>query len=449
MVPPAVASELPASEAARAAQKSARDSYGRLLAYLAYRWRDIAAAQDALAEAFASALQSWPRSGVPDSPDAWLMTAAKRNLLQMQRHAGVAADPAVAILLADDDAVAIAAPLIPDERLKLLFVCAHPAIDPAARTPLMLQTVLGLEARQIASAFLVSPTAMAQRLVRAKIKIRQAGIGFEAPEASELPERTHAVLEAIYAAYGLGWEAATSDTLGSAPGSNLVEESIYLADLTATLLPDSAEAAGLLALLLLCESRQAARYGSGGEFMPLHLQDCALWNKTLIQQADQILWAAAARRQPGPFQLEAAIQAAHCHRVYTGNVPWSSIATLYQQLIHIGPTLGALVGRAVALGEAGTARDGLSALEEIDHSTVETYQPYWVAQAYLLAKDGQRAQAVLSYQRAMGLTAQAAVRSHLQHQLRAIASKPDPCKFLPGSTLAVIPAKAGIQFLRR
>ena len=406
MTLPAAPLEVAATAATRAARQAARDSYGRLLAYLAYRWRDIAAAEDALAEAFASALQTWPTTGVPRAPDAWLMTAAKRNLLQMHRHARLANDPAVAILLGEQDAAAADAPRIPDERLKLLLVCAHPAIDAASRTPLMLQTVLGLEARQIASAFLVSPAAMARRLVRAKTKIRQTGIRFLEPEASELPGRVHAVLEAIYAAYRLGWEGSSGDEPGSAQASNLVEESIYLADLTASLLPDNAEPAGLLALLLLCESRQAARHGPRGEFVPLHQQDCALWDKTLIERADQILWAAAARRQPGPFQLEAAIQAAHGHRIFTGTVPWSAIATLY--------------GQAVALGEAHAASDGLTALEQIDLASVETYQPYWVARAYLLAKDGQPAEAAASYRRAMGLTSQPAVRTYLQQQIGSL-----------------------------
>lgn len=407
----------------RHAEQAARASYGRLLAWLAYRWRDLAAAEDALAEAFASALESWPQTGVPESPDAWLMTAAKRNLLQMQRHARVAADPAVTILLGEADAAAPGAPLIPDERLKLLFVCAHPAIDPAVRTALMLQTVLGLDAKRIASAFLVSPAAMAQRLVRAKTKIAQAGIRFEEPEAHELAERIHAVLEAIYAAYGLGWEGLAGDALGVAQASNLVEESIHLADLTASLLPGSAEAAGLLALLLLCESRQAARYGQAGEFIPLHLQDCSLWDKALIKRANHILWAAAAQRQPGPFQLEAAIQSAHCQRVFTGSVPLQGIAQLYHQLVQMSPTIGALVSRAVAICDAGSASDGLEALNGIDAAAVTAYQPYWVARAYLLAKQGQRVEAVASYQRALGLTTLPAVRAYLQARLASLSNE--------------------------
>ena len=410
------------SETHRSIERAARQSYGRLLAWLAWRWRDLAAAEDALAQAFASALESWPKTGVPDSPDAWLMTAAKRNLLQMERHARLAADPAVTVLLGDGEPAAPDAPAIPDERLKLLFVCAHPAIDPAVRTALMLQTVLGLDARRIASAFLVSPAAMAQRLVRAKTKIAQAGIRFEEPEARELPQRIHAVLEAIYAAYGLGWDGLDPDALGVEQASNLVEEALYLAELTATLLPASAEASGLLALLLLCESRRAARHGPSGEFMPLHAQDCTRWDLQRIRQADGILWVAAAKGQSGPFQLEAAIQAAHCHRAFTGSVPWQGIARLYDQLVQLAPTTGAQVSRAVALAEAGSVADGLAALDALDATAVASYQPYWVARGHLLALAGLPGQAFPGYQHALGLTTLPAVRSFLQQRLDLLSN---------------------------
>lgn len=409
--------------AQQAASQAARASYGRLLAYLAYRWRDIAAAEDALAEAFASALQSWPANGVPDAPDAWLMTAAKRNLLQMARHAKVAADPAITILMGETEQAAPVAPLIPDDRLKLLFVCAHPAIDPAVRTALMLQTVLGLDARRVASAFLVSPTAMAQRLVRAKNKIAQQGIRFEEPEAKDLPDRIHAVLEAIYAAYSLGRDGAGSDDLGGLATSDMVNEALYLADLTASLLPQSAEAKGLLALLLLCEARRNARQGSQGQFVPLHQQDCTAWDKTMVVQADRLLGQAVALLQPGPFQLEAAIQAAHSERLFTQIVPWSSIAQLYDQLVQLAPTTGAQVGRAVAIGEARGAQHGLDALSQVAGNSVQNYQPFWVAQAYLLAKQAKSVDAQASYQQALGLTTQPAVRAHLQSQIQLLLIK--------------------------
>jgi RNA polymerase sigma-70 factor, ECF subfamily len=406
-----------------AASQAARSSYGRLLAYLAYRWRDIAAAEDALADAFASALQSWPVSGIPDAPDAWLMTAAKRNLLQMARRAKLASSPAITILLGETEEAMPAAKLIPDDRLKLLFVCAHPAIEPAMRTALMLQTVLGLDAKQVASAFLVSPTAMAQRLVRVKNKIAQQGIRFEEPEAKDLPDRIHAVLEAIYAAYSLGCDGIGADQLGTHATGDMVSEALYLADLTASLLPQSAEAKGLLALMVLCEARRPARLGPQGEFVPLHQQDCNAWDKTMIEQADQLLSQAAALHQPGPFQLEAAIQAAHSERLFTQVVPWAGIAQLYNQLSQLAPTTGAQVSRGVAIGEALNAQAGLDALSQIPSDSVQNYQPFWVAQAYLLAKQAKSVEAQASYQRALGLTTRQDVRAYLQLQIQALLNK--------------------------
>lgn len=413
----------PDRQAMVAAEAAARDSYGRLLAYLAYRWRDIAAAEDALAEAFASALQTWPRDGVPASPDAWLMTAAKRNLLQAARHAKIAADPAVTILLGEEEGMSDASnqnpPAIPDDRLKLLFVCAHPAIDPAIHTALMLSTVLGLEAKQIAAAFLVKPATLAQRLVRAKTKIRDAALRFEEPEAEELPQRVHAVLEAIYAAYGLGWAGALD-----AQSPDLAQEALYLAQLLRHLLPAnqpaSAEAAGLLALLLFCESRQAARAAGDGGFVPLHEQDAALWDREMMQAANQALWQAAALHSPGRFQLEAAIQSAHCQRAFTGSVPWEGIAMLYAQLATIAPTVGALVGQAVAVGEAHSPARGLELLAQMADAAIADYQPWWVAKGYLLARQGERAAARECYQRAIGLTELPATRDYLLRRAQAL-----------------------------
>ncbi len=238
------------------AEAVARAAYGRLVAYLAARSRDVAAAEDALAEAFAAALRVWPETGVPERPEAWLFTAARRQLIQAGRRQAVrgAAEPTLALLAEERQDRAPDA--FPDERLKLLFVCAHPAIDPAARAPLMLQTVLGLDAARIASAFLVAPAAMGQRLVRAKTRIREAGIAFAVPEPEELPERLAAVLDAIYAAYGSGWEDAAGT---DARRKGLTAEAIWLARLVTALLPGEPEARGLLALMLYCEARAAAR----------------------------------------------------------------------------------------------------------------------------------------------------------------------------------------------
>lgn len=401
----------------QAAIQVVRTAYGRILAYLAYKFRDIAAAEDALAEAFASALTTWPHSGVPDAPEAWLMTAAKRNLLQMQRHAMVEQDPVATILLVNEDTAAPELPAFPDERLKLLFACAHPAIDVSIRTALMLQTVLGIEADKIAAAFLISPSAMAQRLVRAKTKIRLTGIRFEEPEAHDLPERVQAVLEAIYAAFGLAWD----DHLDG----DFSDEAIYLADLTASLLPQQAEPAGLLALMLFCDARKAARHinlsGSATRFVPLHEQDMTLWDKTRIDRANQILWHAAGLRQPGPFQLEAAIQSAHCQRLYTGAVPWAGITLLYGQLLHIAPTLGAQVGHAVAVGESEGPGAALQVLRTIaDRHDVATYAPYWAALAHWQARHGETSSAAASYQTAISLHKGASEREYLQSRIELL-----------------------------
>lgn len=395
----------------RAAETAARESYGRLLSWLAWQWRDVQAAEDALADAFVAALSHWPERGIPDAPEAWLMAVAKRNLLQVARHRKLASDPAVTMLLAEELAEAPELPSLPDHRLKLLFVCAHPALDASVHTALMLQTVLGLDAKQIAPAFLVAPSTLAQRLVRAKRKIHDAGLRFEVPEGPELAARLQAVLEAIYAAFGLGWDAAV---LFDAEASELTEEALYLARLVVALQANSAEARGLLALLMFCAARRAARFDAGGGFVPLHEQDEARWDRAMIVDANQMLWSASALRQPGPFQLEAAIQSAHCQRAFTGVVPWTGIATLYEHLVRIAPTIGALVSQAVAIGEAAAPADGLARLEQLDPATVRDYQPYWVALAHLQARDGRIAESRLAASHAIGLSPQAAIRRHLR-----------------------------------
>src|SRR5215472_3457103 len=297
----------------RAIERAARESYGRLVAFLAARSRDVAAAEDALADAFHAALESWPRDGVPDKPEAWLLVAARRRLIDAARHARTRADAAPTLLAIADEAQEMAgvAAAFPDERLKLLFICAHPAIDAAARTPLMLQVVMGLDAARIASAFLVQPSAMGQRLSRAKAKIRDAGIAFELPEAKELPARIGAVLEAIYAAYGSGWD----DVAGADPRrKGLATEAIELGRLLLRLMPDDADVKGLLALMLYCESRRDARRSAEGSYIPLSEQDVSRWSMPLIAEAERILTAAREAESIGRFQLEAAIQSVHAQR---------------------------------------------------------------------------------------------------------------------------------------
>ena len=395
--------------AAATAEATARRSYGRLLAWLAWQWRDVAAAEDALAEAFASALARWPRDGVPDSPDAWLLTAARRQLLVAARRQRLADDPTLTVLWPDEHAPAPEVPPLPDTRLRLLFVCAHPAIDPGVHSALMLQTVLGLDAARIASAFLVKPEAMTKRLVRAKAKIRAAGLRFEEPEPREWPERLASVLEAIYGAYTLHW-----GQVDDAASGELAAEAMFLAELVAAHLADEPEVLGLLALLSLCEARRPAR---SEVFQPLHEQDARLWDGALIARANDALLRAAAHRAAGPYQLEAAIQAAHVHGRLEGAVPWDGITALYEQLLALAPTVGARIAHAVALAHARDARAGLALLCAIDADAVASHQPWWAARAHLLAMDGAHAEAAAAYGRTLALTVEPRLRDWLAARL--------------------------------
>ncbi|MDQ6436738.1 sigma factor [Mesorhizobium sp. LHD-90] len=393
-------------------EQAARESYGRLLAFLSARSRDIAAAEDALADAFGAALADWPRSGVPANPEAWLLTAARRKLVDAARRRQVRDKSMPALLLAAEEAeVLVMEPSgLADERLKLLFTCAHPAVDAAIRTPLMLQAVLGLDAARIASAFCISPAAMARRLTRAKARLQEAGIPFEPPEADELAPRLDAVLDAIYAAYGSGWDYVA----GSDPNlRGLAGEAVYLGRLIVTLLPQEPEARGLLALMLHCEARRAARRDAHGAYVPLAEQDCALWSASLAREAEDQLTEASHPGRLGRFQLEAAIQSVHARRAVTGETDWEGVALLYEGLVRLAPTIGALVGRAAAIGEARGAEAGLALLWELPKTAVASYQPYWALKGHLFAKVGSIAETADAYGRAIGLCDDPAMRAFL------------------------------------
>jgi RNA polymerase sigma-70 factor (ECF subfamily) len=400
----------PAAQAA--IEAVARDSYGRLVAYLAARTGDVAGAEDALSDAFAAALRCWPVDGVPQKPEAWLLRAARNRQIDAGRHVQVhqQAEPALQVLAETAGSEVSMTTDIPDERLKLLFVCAHPAIEMAARTPLMLQVVLGLDAERIASAFLVSPAAMGQRLVRAKVKIREAGIPFRVPEPPEWEERLGFVLDAIYSAYTTGWESVAD------PGAThhaLAGEAIAIGRVLAELMPGEPEAQGLLALMLHCEARRAARYTRAGDFVPLDQQDTALWSRTMIEEAERHVRTAAAIGRMGRFQLEAAIQSLHAHRAVSGVTDWPAIALLYEGLVRLAPTIGAQVGRAVALAEAGDLAAGLRALDALPSARVGDYQPWWAARAHLLRRLGLDPEARAAYTRAASLTEDPALRRYL------------------------------------
>ncbi len=397
----------------RTVELVARSSYGRLLAYLAAGTRDVAGAEDALADALLAALTSWPKDGVPAEPEAWLLTAARHRLIDQARKSRVHErhEEAIGRLAATSAASGGAASgTFPDRRVELLFVCAHPAIDASLRTPLMLQTVLGLDAVRIARAFLVPPAAMGQRLVRAKRKIREAGVPFEVPAEHELRPRLDAVLESVYAAFGLGFDdAAGTDERGH----DLADEAIWLARVLRERLGDEPEVRGLLALLLHCHARRAARRGRSGEYVPVSAQDPASWDTEAIREAEQEIAAAAEVGRPGRFQTEAAIQSVHADRAKTGRTDWAAIAGFYEHLVTLTPTLGALVSRAAAVAECRGAAAGLALLDAIDGGAVTSYQPYWAVRAHLLRATGSTSDARDAYDRAIGLTEDPAVRRFL------------------------------------
>lgn len=392
---------------------------------LVARSRDIAAAEDALGEALLAALRAWPAAGVPENPDAWLLTAARRRLIDAQRREAAARTLGERIgqhgMAMQEEAMPVAAGhQIPDERLKLMFLCAHPAIDAASRTPLMLQCVLGLDAGAIASAFVVPQATMAQRLVRAKQKIRDAGMSMELPPEGELVERLEAVLGAVYAAFTAGWDARPAHQWAS----DLSAEAVWLGRVVARLLPDEPEAAGLLALMLYAESRRAARRDAEGVLVPLSEQDPGRWDHVAIDEAEGLLRAALAVGRPGRYQIEAAIQSAHAARRVSGETDWRGIVGLYRALDAVAPSLGADVARALAIGECDGAGRGLNELDAIDRSRVDGYQPYWAARAHLLAALGRVAEEREAYQRAIGLAEDEGVRRFLMRRLQGEPRRP-------------------------
>jgi RNA polymerase sigma-70 factor (ECF subfamily) len=409
-------------DAYRAAEDVARTSYGRLVALVARSTRDIAAAEDALGDALVAALERWPIDGIPDRPEAWLLTAARRKVIgTVRRSATATRNQAELARLREELDEPTRRTAVPDRRLELMYACAHPAIDRTIRSPLMLQTVLGLDAARIASAFVVAPATMGQRLSRAKTKIRDAGIPFEVPARDDLDGRTTSVLDAVYAAFGTGWDELDAT---DPRRRGLTSEAIRLGRLVTELRPDDAEAHGLVALMLHSEARREARRSDAGEFVPLTSQDPARWSREMMLDAERHLAAAAELHDLGPYQLHAAIQSVHNRRALTGTTDWSAIARLYDGLVAIQPSLGASVARAAAVAEADGAAAGLALIDLIDEATAATYQPYWVTRAHLLAGVGDRAAAGAAAARAIGLTADDSVRRHLMATLPTELSTP-------------------------
>ena len=408
-------------EAAKAAERVARESYGRLLAFLAVRTRDVAAAEDALGDAFAAALRTWPRDGVPANPAAWLLTAARRNQADSFRRSKTreASEPHLRMIFDEISAASssLEPDIIPDRRLALMFACAHPAIERGIRAPLILQTILGFTAEDLSAAFLLPAATMGQRLVRAKTRIRDAGIPLVVPEKEELAERLDAVLDAIYAAYSKGW-----NEVGDAGTPEIAEEAVWLGRLVVSLLPQEPEAKGVLALMLHAEARRSARRDETGAYVPFEEQDINLWNASQIADAERLLREASQSGPAGRFQWEAAIQSAHAARRVTGVPNWPAVLELYDHLVALTDSPVVALNRAVVLAEVEGAQavldDAMASLGE--DKRMLGYQPYWAAKGHLLARARRTSEAAEAFTVAIGLTTDEAVRAYLQRRLAAV-----------------------------
>jgi RNA polymerase sigma-70 factor, ECF subfamily len=384
------------------AERAARESYGVLLARLASRY-GFQAAEDVLADAFASALEHWSRDGVPGNPEGWLLTVARNRFVDTVRR--------------DSRAQPMELPDVAwsgerqDERIGMLFACAHPAIAQPVRAPLMLQVVLGLDAARIASAFLVSPSAMSQRLVRAKKKIVEAGVPLRVPDEDAYPSRLTAVLDAIYAAFTEGWgDPAQLDPRNR----GLAREAIWLGRLVAECCPQEAEALGLLSLMLHAHSRERARRAPDGSYVPLDAQDPAQWNVTMIEEAESLLERAAAFKRIGRFQLEAAIQSAYAVRRAGYQPDDRAIVVLYDALLAATGSPVVALNRAIVVARCGDAETALRLLETPELRTaLQDYQPYWVARADMFQRCGRSEDARAAFNLALGLTVDPAIRAHV------------------------------------
>ncbi|HEV8485656.1 MAG TPA: DUF6596 domain-containing protein [Blastocatellia bacterium] len=407
------------AQARNMADTVARRSYGKLVAFLAARTRDVAGAEDALSEAFVAALADWPRNGCPSNPEAWLLTVARRKMIDGMRRRGYGeAATGHLQLLAEGLNAAAADAEIPDRRLALMFACAHPAIEAGVRAPLMLQVVLGLDAKTIASAFLTSPAAMSKRLVRAKDKIRQAGISFSIPEREELAGRLDAVLDASYSVFAEGWTDPGGTDIAR---RDLTQEAIFLSRLVTELLPEEPEALGLLAFMLHAEARRRARRNGGGEYVPLADQDPAMWEWQMIAEAEELLRRAGALRSIGRYQLEGALQSAHVYRRRTGHGNWAEVVQLYDGLFALTGSPVVAINRALAIAELQGANIALEMMHEVEADVrLADYQPYWAARAELLARTGAHGEARRAYEIAIGLERDLVVRRFLQRRQSAL-----------------------------
>ncbi len=404
-----------------------RREAGRCTATLIRVLGDIDLAEDAVAEAFAIAAEQWPTQGVPPNPGGWITTTARNRAIDRLRRESTRTDRHLAALrLEADDMPPDHDPglddfvdVVTDDQLRLMFLCCHPALNTDAQVALTLRLLGGLDTPEIARAFLVAEPTLAQRIVRAKRKLRDDHAPYRVPHAAELPDRLHAVLVTIYLIYTEGHTATAGDCLTRL---DLSREAIRLARVLTELMPDEPEAVGLLALTLLTEARRPARAAPDGSMIRLADQDRTQWDRTLITEGHALVRACLRRNQPGPFQIQAAIAAVHADAATAATTDWSQIVALYDQLHAMRPDAVTALNRAVAIGELRDAAGGLDALDSLDVTLLEDYQPYHAARADLLARAG-RPGAAAAYDRAIDLTANLTERRFLEQQRRAAADR--------------------------
>lgn len=394
-----------------------REQHGRILASLIGSLRDFDVAEDSLQEAFATAVHTWPRDGVPNSPASWLITTARHKALDRLRREQVGtrklAEAAVLLDLEREERESRTDSVVTDDRLRLIFTCCHPALAPEARAALTLRTLGGLTTAEIARAFLVPEATLAQRLVRAKQKIRDAGIPYAVPGDGDLPERLGSVLAVVYLVFNEGYAASAADTLVR---RDLCSEAIRLGRLLVQLMPDEPEARGLLALMLLHDSRRETRQDAAGNLVLLEEQERIRWDHVQIREGVAILEAALRRHRPGPYQLQAAIAAVHAEAPSPGETDWRQIAALYGRLAELVQSPVVELNRAVAVAMLDGAERGLAMTEPLAEQ-LDAYQPFHATRADFLRRLSRTAEAAAAYQRAIELTTNSAEVAFLTRRM--------------------------------